>query len=165
MSRACAMSARNCFWIRNRRLPRLELPSIKNDKSTLQSEGVKKDPVTRRISHGVLRGATSALPVPEAPEMAMKRKRFISRVCPGVPASCIPVLGLISVTVLGFCVINALSDVRHGGALAGPRRSPQWIPACRCSPPRATSEASLMLTVTFQNHGQGSKGKDCSLKI
>lgn len=42
MSRAWAMSARNCFWIRNRRLPMLVLPSIKNDKSTLQSEEWKR---------------------------------------------------------------------------------------------------------------------------
>lgn len=42
MSRVWAMSVRNCFWIRNRRLPMLELPSIKNDKSTLQPEKRKK---------------------------------------------------------------------------------------------------------------------------
>lgn len=42
MSSAWAMSARNCFWMRNRRLPMLVLPSIKNDKSTLQSEEWKR---------------------------------------------------------------------------------------------------------------------------
>lgn len=42
MSRVWATSARNCFWIRNRRLPMLELPSIKNDKSILQSEEWKR---------------------------------------------------------------------------------------------------------------------------
>lgn len=45
MSRAWATSVRNCFWIRNRRLPMPELPSIRNDKSTLQSEEQEKTPL------------------------------------------------------------------------------------------------------------------------
>jgi len=39
MSRAWTTSTRNCFWIWKRRLPMPVLPSIKNDKSILQSEG------------------------------------------------------------------------------------------------------------------------------
>lgn len=73
MSRACAMSARNCFWIRNRRLPMLALPSIKNDKSTLQSEEWK-GAVILVTSHWIHLCIFSPLSLPEPPEIRMERK-------------------------------------------------------------------------------------------
>lgn len=72
MSRVWATSVRNCFWIRNRRLPTLELPSIKNDKSTLQPEKRKKTVILLLSLRS--RPTHSLLPQPELPEIAMKRK-------------------------------------------------------------------------------------------
>lgn len=72
MSRVWATSVRNCFWIRNRRLPMLELPSIKNDKSTLQPE--KRKRTLLFCSSLIAFTAHSPLPQPELPEIAMKRK-------------------------------------------------------------------------------------------
>lgn len=72
MPRVWATSVRNCFWIRNRRLPMLELPSIKNDKSTLQPEKRKRTPLF--CCSLVALTAHSPLPQPELPETAMKRE-------------------------------------------------------------------------------------------
>lgn len=72
MSRAWATSARNCFWIRNRRLPMLELPSIKNDRSTLQPEAGKR-PLLLRFSPAACT-THSPLPTPEPPPPRVHRK-------------------------------------------------------------------------------------------
>ena len=141
MSRVWATSVRNCFWIRNRRLPMLELPSIKNDKSTLQPE--KRKRTLLFCSSLIAFTAHSPLPQPELPEMAMKRKLkkkkqqdarctylfIFTAHFHWAPRSQILGLVLISMVVVEFSVLATVTDFKSQTSKSSLRRPSEWCPS------------------------------------
>ena len=117
----------------------LELPSIKNDKSTLQPEKQKRTLLF--CCSLIALTAHSPLPQPELPEIAMKRKlkKNVAR-CKiylfiftadfhWAPRSQILGLVLISMVVVEFSVLAMVTDFKSQTSKSSLRRPSEWFPS------------------------------------
>lgn len=150
MSRVWAMSAKNCFWIWNRRLPMPELPSIKNDKSTLQSEEWKKTLLFWFSPNAFTWTSCSFFPLP-FPGISMRREWKRDRGCRSSSVynlaaflntrSWRPVLTLVSITILEL----------QGSAINIGRLQKPVTPLSSLGKPSVNSQAQIIEVQTLKH--------------